>query len=74
MGEEKIYTAENADDAVRKCILDCLRARDGGGDLDVAVMVVGQKLKALAEFEVRMPNGKHEGFYQASIMIGEGRD
>lgn len=75
MGEEKTYPtvkAPNADDAVKAYIHDCLDARDGVGDLDVSVMVVRQKLKALAEFEVRMPNGKYE-FYQASIMIGEGR-
>ena len=74
MGEEKTYPAvkaPNAGDAVKAYILDCLDARDGAGDLDVSVMVVRQKLTALAEFEVLKPDGLHEGFYQASIMIGD---
>jgi hypothetical protein len=72
MGGKEIYTAWNADDAVKAYILNRLNTRDGVETLDVEVMVVPQHKKALAEFQVLKSDGSHEGFYQASIMIGEG--
>lgn len=76
MGEEKSYTAQNPGDAVREYIFDCLQARRGVGDLNVEVLVVEQKLKALAEFQVLKPDIyiSHTGFYQASVVIEEGID
>ena len=53
-GEEKTCTTENPNDTVRKYILDCLPARG-----DVEVIVVERKRSALAEFQVRIPNGSH---------------
>lgn len=71
-GEEKTYITDNPDDAVKEYILESLRARDGLEDLDVKVIVVKQELSALAEFQVLDPNGSIKGYYQASIVIGEG--
>lgn len=38
------------------------------------IIVVEQKLRALAEFEVLKPDGSHGGFYQASIVVHQGLD
>ena len=72
MGEVKTYRAENPDDAVREYILDCLHSRDGVGDLDMEIIIVEQKMRALAEFQVLRPDGLHRGFYQASVVIKGG--
>ena len=74
VGEAKTYLAENPDGAVNKLVLDCLHSRGGVGDLDVEVMVVERKRRALAEFQDLYPNGSHKGFYQACIVIGEELD
>ena len=78
MGEENTYRAENPGDAVRKYILECLRARDGVGDQKVEeiveVIVEEVKVRALAEFQVLKPDGSPQGYYQASIMIRAGLD
>ena len=72
MGEAKTNLAENPYDAVKKYVLDCLHSRGGVEDRDVEVMVVERKRRALAKFQVLFPNCSHKGFYQASVVIGEG--
>ncbi|MYE63670.1 MAG: hypothetical protein F4100_12725 [Rhodothermaceae bacterium] len=69
MEKAKTYRAENPGDAVREYTFDYLRSRDGVEDLDVEVIVVEQKLRALAEFRVLRPDGSLRGFYQASLVI-----
>lgn len=71
-GEEKTYTTDNPDDAVKEYILDCLRVRDGVRNLDLKVIVEEVNVRALAEFQVLKPDGSHRRFYRASIVIGGG--
>ena len=73
-GEDRTYTTERPDEAVRKYILDCLVARGVAIDPDVKVIVIERKRRELAEFEVLWPDGSHKGYYQASIVIARGLD
>ena len=73
-GEEKTYTTEIPDDAVKQYILDCLPAQGVVGEPDVKVFVVERKRRELAEFQVLYPDGSHKGYFQAYVVIGEELD